>query len=193
MGLPSPFKLEERFHYHLLRANMVIPEHAFLHTLRTKDREQGSPWLAIHTYLDGLRSCHNVGSIVRTIEAFRLGPLHLSSDMMPCDHPLIQKVSMGAWEDVSIDHGAPLSSLPHPWIALETVEGAPSWKNFTYPKTFTLFLGNEERGLSLLNQCDHVVTIPLFGKKNSLNVANAFAILAAEVAAQRHRCAMLER
>ncbi len=184
MGLSADFSVEERFHYHLLHAQMTLKEHDFL--VRTKDKEEGAPWGAIHTYLDGLRSCHNVGSIVRTIEAFRLGPLHLSKDMMQPDHPLIQKVSMGAWKEVVIDHGIPLSSLPRPWIALETSDEASRWNEFLYQEPCTLFLGNEERGLSLsiLKQCDNVVTIPLVGKKNSLNVSNAFSILAAEAATQ---------
>lgn len=187
MNLSPSYSLEERFHYHLLHANIILKEHDFL-KLRTQDREEASPFLSIHTYLDGLRSCHNVGSIVRTVEAFRLGPLHLSSDMMDPHHPLIKKVSMNAWDHISLDHGISLSSLPRPWIALETVENAVSWNEFSYTEPCTLILGNEERGIShsLLKQCDHCVTIPLFGKKNSLNVSNAFAILAAEVATQLH-------
>ena len=187
MGLEKSFKIEERFHYHLLQANWILPEHKFLLTKRTGDKEEGMPWLHVHTYLDGLRSCHNVGSIIRTIEAFRLGPLHFSADMMPCDHPLIQKVSMGSWKDISLHHENSLTLLPRPWIALETIDSAIPWKEFSYPDSGTLLLGNEERGISedLLKRCDATVTIPLFGKKNSLNVANAFAILAAEVAMQQ--------
>lgn len=182
MNLVLSSPLNDQFHYHLHMAHQSCKEHSFLH-VRTQDRDQASPWGGVHTYLDGLRSCHNVGSIVRTIEAFRLGPLHLSPDMMPYDHPLVQKTSMGAFALVSIDHGISLESLPRPWIALETVDSAPSWADFSYPEICTLILGNEERGVNqpLLEQTDHVVTIPLFGIKNSLNVANAFAILAAQV------------
>jgi tRNA(Leu) C34 or U34 (ribose-2'-O)-methylase TrmL len=189
MNLPSECTLEERFHHHLLHANMTLKEHNFLLSHSTHDKEEGAAWLSMHTYLDGLRSCHNVGSIVRTIEAFRLGPLHLSADMMKPDHPLIQKVSMGAWKDVSMDHGISLSSLPRPWIALETVASAPPWNQYSYNDPCTFILGNEERGISpsLLERCDAIVTIPLFGRKNSLNVSNAFSILAAEAATQVHR------
>jgi tRNA G18 (ribose-2'-O)-methylase SpoU len=186
MGVAIAQPLEDMFHYHLKESNQSCREYDFLE-VRTQDRKEASPWMSVHTYLDGLRSCHNVGSIVRTIEAFRLGPLHLSSDMMAPDHPLIKKVSMGASAFVSIDHGASFETLPRPWIALETVNSAHSWSSFPYPSVCTLFLGNEERGIrpEVLSQCDHIVTIPLFGIKNSLNVANAFAILAAEVSLAR--------
>ena len=179
--------VEERFHEHLRAANLSIAEHNFLHTLTTKDYPSQTPWLSIHTYLDGLRSCHNVGSIIRTVEAFRLGPVHLSSDMMSPSHPQIQRTAMGAWPLVTITHGE--VDLPRPWIGVETVSSACFWNQFLYPQTATLFMGNEERGLShtILTACDHIVRIPLVGQKNSLNVANAFAIIAAEIASQQ-RC-----
>jgi tRNA G18 (ribose-2'-O)-methylase SpoU len=78
--------VEQRFHYHMQHSGKGIHEHQFLNTLSTQDGEPKKAWASIHTYLDGLRSAHNVGSIVRTIEAFRLGPIHLSADMMPLEH-----------------------------------------------------------------------------------------------------------
>ena len=76
-----------------------------------------------------------------------------------------------------------LSNLKKPLIALETVENAPSIYDFSFPETFSLLLGNEEYGLKekTLRQADHIVQIPLLGSKNSLNVANAFAIVAGEI------------
>lgn len=181
--------IERRFHEHLRLSGRSIAEHDFLSNLIVGDSKEGAPWLFIHTYLDGLRSCHNVGSIVRTTESFRLGPIHLSCDMMACDHPQIKKTSMGAFDHVTISHGTDLRTLPKPWIAIETVRGAPAYNEMLYPESCTLVLGNEERGIqaSLLKECDFVVTIPLAGRKNSLNVANAFAIVASEVALQRRQ------
>lgn len=183
--LALEIELEKRFHEHLRASGVSLSEHNFLHTLTTKDTSSDAPWLSIHTYLDGLRSCHNVGSIIRTVEAFRLGPVHLSPDMMDANHPQIQKTSMGTWPLVTITHGK--TDLPRPWIGVETISSAPSWHEYIYPRTCSLFLGNEERGLShdILNTCDQVVRIPLVGQKNSLNVANAFAIIAAEIARQQ--------
>ena len=63
---------------------------------------------------------------------------------------------------------------------------------FTSPESFTLILGNEEYGLSdeWLEACDHIVTIPMYGFKNSLNVASAYSIAAYEIRRQhalKHR------
>ena len=188
LELPPPEQgfeeIERRFHFHVQRSGRGLSEHDFLNSITTKDRKEGEPWLSIHTYLDGLRSAHNVGSIMRTIEAFRLGPICLSDDMMSPTTPRIQKTSMGACEHIHIT-----KELPRPWIALETAPNALSWNEYLYPRAATLFLGNEERGLSrkVLQECDIIVSIPLWGCKNSLNVANAFAIVAAEIAyQQRH-------
>lgn len=181
--------IEGRFHEHMKASGRGIHEADFLCNLSTEDKSEGSSWLNIHTFLDGLRSAHNVGNIVRTIEAFRLGPLHLSADMMPKDHPQLIKTSMNTWEAVDIRHGTPLELLPKPIIAVETVSTAPTWKEWIYPFTCTIALGNEERGIrkEILQQCDAIVTIPLLGQKNSLNVANAFTVIAAEASSQHCR------
>jgi tRNA G18 (ribose-2'-O)-methylase SpoU len=112
--------------------------------------------------------------------------VYLSKDMMAPDHPQLRKTSMGAWQHVEIVQN---EEPPRPWIALETVPGEPSFNEWIYPKGCSLIVGNEERGIGsdLLHRCDTVVSIPLAGHKNSLNVANAFAILAAEVAMQHRK------
>jgi tRNA G18 (ribose-2'-O)-methylase SpoU len=180
--------LEQRFHEHIRLSGKGLSEHNFLKNLVVGDTHHAREWLGIHTYLDGLRSCHNVGSILRTSEAFRLGPVHFSDDMMAPHHRQIQKTSMGTWDYVETSHGIDMQTLPRPWVAIETVYGATSYNEWIYPKTCSLFVGNEERGIraTVLEQCDTVVTIPLAGCKNSLNVANAFAIVASEIASQ-HR------
>ena len=89
---------------------------------------------------------------------------------------------MGTSASVPCKQGG-INSCPGPLIALETMETAPSLFDFEFPESFTLLLGNEERGLkeSTLQAADHVVQIPLIGSKNSLNVAAAFAIAAANI------------
>ena len=54
---------------------------------------------------------------------------------------------------------------------------------FNYYSIFTLILGNEEYGISdkVLKEVDFLIKIPMMGRKNSLNIANAFAIAAYEI------------
>lgn len=136
--------LEQRFHEHMKGSGRGIQEADFLCHLSTSDKKEGGPWLSVHTYLDGLRSAHNVGNIVRTVEAFRLGHLHLSSDMMPTDHRQLIKTSMNSWKAVEMHHGSSVESLPKPMIAVETVLTACAWNEWIYPSSCTIVLGNEE-------------------------------------------------
>jgi tRNA G18 (ribose-2'-O)-methylase SpoU len=58
-----------------------------------------------------------------------------------------------------------------------------------FPQKGILILGNEERGISprVLKRCSRLVYIPLYGRKFSLNVASAFAILAHALRQQFNR------
>ena len=90
---------------------------------------------------------------------------------------------MGAAELVPVFQNVLLKDLPRPIIALDTGDAALSVLEFDFPETFTLILGNEEYGISneSLAEVDYILEIPLFGAKNSLNVACAFAIAASKI------------
>jgi tRNA G18 (ribose-2'-O)-methylase SpoU len=177
--------ISQRFHYHLKESGVNWQEHNLLH-IRTQDSPSEAPFLPIAIYLDDLRSAFNVGNILRTTEAFRLGKVFFSSATPFIDNPKVQKTSMGVINQLSCEVNTDIQSLPRPFIALETAEDAPIIHQFSFPKKFTLFLGNEEYGLSqkILQSCDNYLQIPLQGSKNSLNVASAFAIAAAEIRRQ---------
>lgn len=177
-------QFSDRYHIHRTQANLDIKEHTLLTTpMHQVDTPSTTPYLPISIYLDNLRSAFNVGSILRTTEAFRLGTLCFSPITPYIDNPKVQKTSMWTYDKVPCKQQSIDTSLPRPWIALETLPEAPSVLEFPFPSTFTLFLGNEEYGLSpeLLAGCDACVQIPLHGFKNSLNVASAYAIAAASI------------
>lgn len=176
--------LSNRYHYHLLNAHQQVKEHRLL--VEQGDKETGEePW-PIAIYLDHLRSAHNVGSIVRTTEALSLGTLYFSPQTPTLLHPQVQKTAMGADKWVRGYDCDDIDQLPRPLIALETAATAISIYDFSFPKSFTLALGNEEYGLSseVLKKADTLIRIPMRGRKNSLNVANAFAIAASEIQRQ---------
>lgn len=180
--------LSNRYHYHLKAAGHGHKEHNLLIT--QGDKASGQEAWPIAIYLDQLRSAHNVGSIVRTCEALSLGTLYFSPGTPSLDHPQVQKTAMGAAAWVKTALCEQIEQLPRPIVALETAAEAVSLYEFAFPEAFTLAIGNEEYGLStsLLEAADYLVKIPLRGRKNSLNVANAFAIAAAEIQRQRGLC-----
>ena len=182
----NPESLSDRYHEHLHMATISLKEYSFLPNVSHLDSLSNEPFLPIDIYLDNLRSAHNVGSIIRTTEAFRLGEIHFSEKTPFSDHPKITKSSMGTAPLVACYHNTSLETLKRPLIALETHASAISLYEFTFPSTFTLLLGNEEYGLSkaALFKADIILKIPLVGFKNSLNVSNAFAIIAGEIRRQ---------
>lgn len=179
--------ISDRFHYHLHLSHQFLAEHNLLPVISKNDKVVSQPLWPIAIYLDHIRSAHNVGSIIRTVEAFALGAIHFSSDTPFVDNKQVQNTSMETYKWVKASQGTLLTHLPKPIIALETCDQAVNLYDYLFPESFTLVLGNEEYGCSqeVLNQADVILQIPLRGRKNSLNVANAFAIAAAFIAQQR--------
>lgn len=179
-------QLADRYHWHLSESARSIKEHNLLPSLRTGDREPKSVFLPVAIYLDNLRSAYNVGSILRTAEALRIGRIYFSEKTPFIDNEKVTRTSMGASEMVPCFQKVPLSGLPRPIIALDTSDEAIPVANYLFPGSFTLVLGNEEYGVSneTLALVDLILEIPLLGAKNSLNVACAFAIAAAEIRRQ---------
>lgn len=177
----------DRYHFHLKLANQMLQEHNFLPAIRQGDREQSSEIGSIAVYLDRLRSAHNVGSIIRTAEAFALGTLYFSGQTPYIDNKQVQDASMGAFQWISCIQDKKASELPKPFIVMETSPDAIPLHDFIFPQTFSLAVGNEEYGCSdeILKLADFIIEIPLRGRKNSLNVANAFAIVASEIQRQK--------
>lgn len=180
-------KLIDRFHFHMQEAAVALSEDRLL--VKQLDTLTDTPFGSVTTYLENLRSAYNIGNILRTVESLRLGPVVFSETMPSATHPKVQKTAMGTEAIVPIKQGD-LSVLPRPLIALETAIDAPSLYDFTFPEAFTLLIGNEEYGLKeeTVRAADHIVQIPLVGSKNSLNVANAFAISASFIKNQLSEC-----
>lgn len=189
----EPFYLQslsDRYHYHLESAGLRLKEHNLLPSIRTGDRTAKLPFGPCSIYLDHVRSAYNVGSILRTCEALRIGSVHFSSRTPFIDNEKVQRTAMGAAELVPCRAAASLDNLPRPIIALDTSDEAIPLSSFLFPQEFTLILGNEEYGVSKesLSKADFLLEIPMYGGKNSLNVACAFAIAAAEIRRQWGDC-----
>jgi len=192
LSLPAPTTLSaiaDRFHLHRTEARVSLKEHNLLPQVSKGDKSsaEAAPFLPICIYLERLRSAHNIGAIIRTTEAFRLGALYFSPGMAAPSHDSVQKSAMNTASLVACHENIGLHELPRPLIAIETVLDAIPYYDFDFPETFTLILGNEEEGISdsTLQQADFTIKIPLQGQKNSINVASAFAIIAAEIRKKR--------
>ncbi len=185
--LPDPTSLSDRYHLHLHEARSFLREHNLLPRVTKDDRDNSEEILPISIYLDNIRSAHNVGSILRTVEAMALGKIFFSPNTPFIDNKQVRDASMGMHLHVECIKTDSIEALPKPIIAMETSPDAVSIYEYIFPESFTLIMGNEEYGCSenTMKAADELITIPLRGRKNSLNVANAFSIAAYEIARQR--------
>ncbi|MDP1709653.1 MAG: TrmH family RNA methyltransferase [Candidatus Komeilibacteria bacterium] len=143
--------------------------------------------------LHNIRSCHNVGSIFRTADAFGCEKIYLSGltstprDIYGRENKRVAKVALGAENFLAWEHIKSTARLIDKLkkngfiiLALEQNPHSVSLADFSLePKhKYALVLGSETEGLSpaILKRADKILEIPMLGKKESLNVSVAFGI-----------------
>jgi 23S rRNA (guanosine2251-2'-O)-methyltransferase len=136
--------------------------------------------------LDRLRSVHNVGNILRLADAVNaLKVIGCGYTAMP-PHPKLAKSAMGAELIVETAHSPSASEAilklkneGYTIVGVETVTDAVTYWDFKFPKKTCLVFGNEALGLQedTLAVCDHFVSLPANGVKNSINVSNCAAVV----------------
>lgn len=136
--------------------------------------------------LHNIRSAQNVGAIFRTADAVGITKIYLSGytptplDRFGRKRADVAKSALGAeehlpWEQVKT--AAPLvTHLKKAGMSVVALEQSPRSIDYremklSFPVLFVL--GNEVRGVSpaLLRMCDTIAEIPMYGKKESLNVS----------------------
>jgi tRNA G18 (ribose-2'-O)-methylase SpoU len=138
--------------------------------------------------LHNIRSAFNVGSIFRTADAANVDKIFLTGyTPTPDKNKEITKTALGAENFVKWEQYKNISYLleklkkeKYYLVAIEQAENSIPFYKFKPKFPLVLILGNEVRGLDkrILKKVDKTVEIPMFGKKESLNVAVAFGIIA---------------
>lgn len=137
--------------------------------------------------LENISDPGNTGTIIRTAEWFGAKDIILSNDSAELYNPKTFRATMGAAFHSNIiipdDFYGTLELLKSSdyEILCADMEGE-SLYNFEKKKKFVLVLSNEANGpgKQLLKIADRKITIPKFGKTESLNVSAAAAILLSE-------------
>ena len=138
--------------------------------------------LPLVVVLDNVRSLHNVGSVFRTGDAFRLERIMLCGITATPPSAEIHKTALGA-EDVvdwkyyesTMDAVAELRSQGYRIYSIELCQGSIALQDFvTAPgERYAVVLGNEVKGVQqdVVDASDGAIEIPQFGTKHSLNVS----------------------
>ena len=135
--------------------------------------------------LDNIRSRENVGSIFRTADATGVVKIYLCGITPRPPHEKISKTALGAEKWIPWEYHRQTWRLLEKLkkgkiniVALEQTKSSENIFKFKPVFPFILVLGNEVKGLSpkILKYCSKKISIPMYGKKENLNVAVAAGI-----------------
>lgn len=157
------------------------------------DEFHEAPKLPLIVVLDDVRSLHNVGSVFRSGDAFRVEAVYLCGITATPPHPEIHKTALGGEDSVAWRYfptaTEAVESLHNDGFfvySIEQVEGSTKLQNLQ-PDTdrrYAVVLGNEVKGVhqEVVDMSDGCLEIPQFGTKHSLNVSVTAGMVIWEVA-----------
>ena len=148
------------------------------------DREEFriSQKLPLVVVLDNVRSLHNVGSVFRTSDAFRVERIVLCGITATPPSAEIHKTALGAEDTVewqyyesAIEAVEALHGEGFRVFSIEQCEGSIALQDFSVlpGERYAVVLGNEVKGVQqeVVDASDGAIEIPQFGTKHSLNVS----------------------
>ncbi len=157
------------------------------------DEFHEAPKMPLIVVLDDVRSLHNVGSVFRSGDAFRVEAVYLCGITATPPHPEIHKTALGGEDSVAWRYfptaTEAIESLHNDGFfvySIEQVEGSTKLQNLQLDtdKRYAVVLGNEVKGVhqEVVDMSDGCLEIPQFGTKHSLNVSVTAGMVIWEVA-----------
>lgn len=163
---------------------------------KSVDEFKSSEKFPIVVILENVRSAYNVGSVLRTADAFLIQAVYTAGYTAHPPHKEISKTALGADETVNSKHFKnaaeaidDLKKEGFTLLAAEQAENSTRLHQLAGVKNqkLAVILGNEVTGVeqSTIELCDGCLEIPQLGMKHSLNVATAAGVILWELI--RHR------
>ena len=145
--------------------------------------------------LDGVQDPHNLGACLRVADAFGAHAVVAPKDRAVGLTPVVSKVASGAAETVPYitvtNLARALRELKEDgvWIVGTDDAAAPCLYDARFEGPLAWVLGAEGEGMRRLTRehCDELVSIPMAGSVESLNVSVAAGVCLSETARQRRR------
>ena len=189
-------QLQDRLGARSLTSLLVAVERALDRSLRDEDFLPARDTLdapvqrmPLRLVADSLRSSFNVGGLFRSGECFAIEELVLCGYSADPGDARVRKAALGCDELLPWRRQRRIEDALEECkregrlcLALESEAEHPALSELAIRWPCALFVGNERHGLTsgFLERADAVARIPLFGRKNSLNVVAATAIALAE-------------
>jgi len=139
--------------------------------------------------LDGLEDPHNLGAILRSVDAFGADGVIIGANRQVRLNATVAKVSTGAIEYVDVAMVTNLNQAIKElkeagyWVVASDGEAKQDYREIDYNMKTVLIVGSEGFGVSqlLLKNSDFIVKIPMVGHVNSLNASVACALFLAQI------------
>lgn len=135
--------------------------------------------------LDGIMDPHNLGAILRSVDAFGVDLVILPKNRSCSLTEVVAHVSTGAIEHAKIMYinslltaVTKLKDMGY-WICGTDAKGNTLASEIDKDLKLAIIIGSEGFGMSktLVNQSDYLITIPMVGHVNSLNASVSCAIV----------------
>ena len=129
---------------------------------------------------DGLQDPGNLGTIIRTCDWYGLDTIILSLNSVDVYNPKVIQASMGSFVRVNVFYRDLQSFLDQSRIPIYgTVLEGDNLYHISWPEQAIVVFGNESQGISadLGKYFSRRISIPRFGKAESLNVGIATAVV----------------
>jgi len=154
--------------------------------LNIADEKKEKPFIII---LDQIEDPHNLGAIIRTAECAGAHGIIIPKHRAASITTTISKTSTGAVEYLPIAKVTNLVStieelkLAGVWIVGTTINATKNYTEIDYKLPLAIVIGNEGSGIRrlVIEKCDFLVKIPIYGKTESLNASVSAGIIIYEV------------
>ena len=148
---------------------------------------------ALVLVLDGIEDPRNLGACLRSAEGAGVDAVILPRDRSSAVTATVRRVAAGAAESLNIiavpNIGRAIAALQQAglWVVGAAMDAPQPYYAADLNESVAVVLGAEARGLRALTRekCDFLVSIPMAGAVESLNVSVAAGILLFEAARQR--------
>lgn len=143
--------------------------------------------------LDEVQDPHNIGACLRTADAAGVDAVIVSKNRSPALTPVMRNVASGAAETVPYIMVSNLAQAlekikqHNVWIIGTSGDGEQSIYGTKASQRMALVMGSEGKGMRRLTReaCDELVSIPMLGTVESLNISVATAVCLYEIRRQQ--------